>query len=114
MSKGIPWREVLGECLADPVQRAEWARTAVARAVALWLCAYRVDHGLTQEQMAARLGMKQAAIGRLELGEVEPRLSTLLRISRALGVPLTLQIDRTGNLAEAEIVTIGVTQSLAA
>jgi transcriptional regulator with XRE-family HTH domain len=94
--------------LLDPEFRAEWQRTAVANAVAIWIIGYRAEHDLTQEQLAARLGMKPSAVGRLELGEVEPKVSTLLRVSKALGVPLTLTIDRTGNLADAEVVTIGV------
>ena len=114
MNKGIPWREVLQEHLADPEFRAEWERTAVARAVAIWLCRYRAEHDLTQEQLAARVGMRQAAIGRFEVGETEPRLTTLLRLSASLGVPLTLEIDRTGNPAETETVTIGAPLAKAA
>jgi transcriptional regulator with XRE-family HTH domain len=114
MGKARPWRDWLQETLTDPELRAEWERTAVANAVAIWLCGYRAEHGLTQEQLAARLGMKQAAVARMELGEVEPKLSTLLRVANALGVPLTLQVDRTGNLADAELVTIAPAAAVAA
>ena len=36
--------------------------------------------------------MKQPAIARLEAGEHEPSLATLSRLSRALGVALTVEI----------------------
>ncbi len=114
MGNAIPWRELLREDLSDPAFRAEWERTAVARAVAIWLCRYRAQEGLTQEQLAARLGLKQAAVGRLELGEVEPKVSTLLRLSSALGVPIVLAVDRTGDLARVETVTIDATAARAA
>jgi DNA-binding XRE family transcriptional regulator len=107
MGKGIPWRDVLGDLLTDPELAAEWERTAVARAVAIWLCRYRAEHGLTQQQLADRVGMKQAAIGRLELGETEPRVTTLLRLAAALGEALVLEVDGTGRPGEAEAVTIG-------
>jgi len=103
----IPWRDWLREELDDPEARADWERTAVARAVAIWLCRYRAEHGLTQAQLGALVGMQQAAIGRLELGEVEPRISTLLSLSNALGVPLVLVVDRTGDGSDVRTVTIG-------
>lgn len=112
MSK--PWRTMLAEHLQDPVTRREWERTAVARALAVWLCAYRAEHGLTQDALAALLGMKQSAVARLEIGETEPKLSTLLRLSRALGTPLELVVDRTGDVAEAERVVVGEPQAKAA
>lgn len=114
MSTGIPWPEVLQECLADPQVRADWERTAVARAVAVWLCRYRAEHGLTEAQLAKRVGLRPATIARLELGEGEPKISTLLRLSTALGVPLVLQVDRTGDPRELETVTIGVALAEAA
>ncbi|MBI2303035.1 MAG: helix-turn-helix transcriptional regulator [Armatimonadetes bacterium] len=112
MSK--PWRTLLAERLEDPSFQREWERTAVARALAIWLCEYRGEHGLTQDALAALLGMKQSAIARLEIGETEPKLSTLLRLSRALGTPLELVVDRTGDLSEAERVVVGGPQAKAA
>lgn len=92
MSEGKPWREVLDTHLQDPEFRHQWERSAVARAVAIWLCRYRAEQGLTQEALAERVGMKQSAIARLELGETEPKLSTLLRLARALDTPLTVHL----------------------
>jgi transcriptional regulator with XRE-family HTH domain len=84
--------EVLAECLTDPAFRREWERTAVARAVALWLADYRDRHGLSQEELAGRTGLRQPAIARLEAGDTEPKLSTLLRLTEALGVPLDIRL----------------------
>ena len=39
--------------LKDPHFRAEWERTAVARAVAARLVEYRVEHGLSQTALGA-------------------------------------------------------------
>ena len=84
--------EVLAEHLKDPEFRAEWERTQLANAVALRLIAYRVEHELTQTELARRVGMKQPAIARLEAGEHEPSLATLVRISRGLGIAFHIDI----------------------
>ncbi len=97
MSSGILWEDVLARQLEDPEFRAEWERTAYARGVALWLVAYRAEHDLTQAQLAARLGMKQPQVARLEDGESEPRFATLQRIATALGEPLEIRLTPAGH-----------------
>ncbi|TDO94226.1 helix-turn-helix protein [Halanaerobium saccharolyticum] len=44
----------------------------------------RLDKGLSQEELAARAGMKQSVISRIENGESEPRIETVNRIAKAL------------------------------
>jgi len=83
----------------DPVFRAEWERTALARAVALRVLGYRIDHGLTQTALAEILGMRQSAIARLELGEQNPRVETLLRLSEVLGMEFLLHVTPAGQSA---------------
>jgi ribosome-binding protein aMBF1 (putative translation factor) len=90
-----PFDEVLAEELQDPVFRAEWDRTAVARAVAIRVVGYRAEPGLTQMQLARQLGMAQSAIARLELGEHEPTLSTLARLAQGLGIDFHIDITPT-------------------
>lgn len=49
---------------------------------------YFDETGQTQEKLARRLGVSQAAISKIVNGKVEPSLELALRISRAAGVPL--------------------------
>jgi hypothetical protein len=44
--------QVLAGMLADPAFRAEWERTALARAVAEAVIRYRAEHQLTQTGLA--------------------------------------------------------------
>ena len=44
----------------------------------------RLDEGLSQEELAARAGMRQSVISRIENGESEPRIETVNRIAKAL------------------------------
>jgi transcriptional regulator with XRE-family HTH domain len=88
--------EILQEELQDPEFRAEWERTALARAVALAVVRYRGDHGLSQRDLAERLGMKQPQVARLELGEVNPSMETLMRVSAQLGIEFTIDVRPAG------------------
>ncbi|MFI4990528.1 MAG: helix-turn-helix transcriptional regulator [Solirubrobacterales bacterium] len=93
--------EVLANHLdADPEYRREWERTALARAVAVKVIAYRVEHELSQTALAKRLKMSQPAVARLESGEHNPTFPMLLRISDALGVELAIDITPSGHVPQ--------------
>lgn len=83
---------LLADQLKDPEFRAEWNRTALARAVSLRLIRFRVSKGLSQTELAKMIGMKQPAVARLEAGEKNPTWETLGRLSEALGIELLVDI----------------------
>lgn len=76
----------------DPEFRAEWERTALGRFLALELVQFRADRGLTQRELAAQLGMPQPQVARLERGERNPSMDTLVRIAAGLGIELTINV----------------------
>jgi DNA-binding XRE family transcriptional regulator len=76
----------------SPALRDEWDRLALARTVAHRVLAYRVEHGLTQTQLARLLGVQQPAIARLEAGEHEPSIATLARLARQLHMRFHIEI----------------------
>ena len=47
----------------------------------------RQSSGVTQEELAARLGMHRTSIGLIERGERNPTIRTLYKIAKALKVP---------------------------
>ncbi|MGH2557826.1 MAG: helix-turn-helix domain-containing protein [Thermomicrobiales bacterium] len=53
----------------------------------------RVASGLTQAQLAERMGTKQPAIARLEAGQSVPTLDTIRRLARALDVSFEITPD---------------------
>lgn len=95
-------KQVLKDHLKDPAFRERWERTALGRAVALRLVAYRAEHGISQTALARELGMKQPAVARLEAGEKNPSWETLGRISKALGVEFVIDILPKGQKALVE------------
>jgi ribosome-binding protein aMBF1 (putative translation factor) len=88
----IPAKDVLAKHLEDPAFRAEWERSALARAVAVAVAGYRTKHRLTQTQLAERLGARQPHVARLEMGEHTPSLEMLQRLSRMLGLRFIVEV----------------------
>ncbi|MHB8324051.1 MAG: helix-turn-helix domain-containing protein [Candidatus Dormibacteria bacterium] len=92
LSEMLTADEVLAGHLEDPAFRREWERTALARAVALKVVAYRAEHGLSQRDLGKRVEMSQPAIARLEIGEHEPTFATLSKLSRGLGINFHIEV----------------------
>jgi transcriptional regulator with XRE-family HTH domain len=85
--------ELLAEQLRDdPEFRAEWERTALARAIALAVVQFRTDRGLSQRDLASVLEMTQPQVARLERGDVNPTMDTLVRVAAGLGIELTINV----------------------
>ena len=84
--------EIRREDLADDQVNAEYIRTALARAVAMRVLAYLVEHGLSQTALAREIGMHQPAVARLEAGDHEPTFSTLERLARGMGIEFHIDI----------------------
>lgn len=63
------------------------------RALARELTARRVDLGLTQTEVAARMGTSQSAVARLESGSLDVRMSTLERYAAAVGHVVSWRLE---------------------
>lgn len=56
------------------------------------LIRYRTEHDLTQRELGTVLSMAQPQIARLESGEHNPSIETLVRIARSLNMEMTVSI----------------------
>jgi predicted transcriptional regulator len=65
------------------------------RAVTDELVAQRLEQGLSQTEVAARMQTSQSAVARLESGDADVRLSTLERYAAALGQELNVSLRAT-------------------
>jgi predicted transcriptional regulator len=63
------------------------------RSVSGQLTTLRRELGLSQAEVAARMGTSQSAVARFEAGDLDVRLSTLDRYSTALGARLEWRIE---------------------
>jgi len=57
------------------------------------LAARRQEAGLSQTEIAARMGTSQSAVARLEAGGADARASTLERYAAALGTEITWKLQ---------------------
>jgi predicted transcriptional regulator len=63
------------------------------RSVSGQLMVLRRELGLSQAEVAARMGTSQSAVARFEAGDLDVRLSTVERYSSALGARLEWRIE---------------------
>ena len=66
------------------------------RALAEELVSRRLALGLSQTEVAARMGTSQSAVARLEAGASDVRLSTLERYAAAVGYSLDWRLQGRG------------------
>jgi DNA-binding XRE family transcriptional regulator len=83
---------VAEEQLADPSFKAEWQRLAPAREFAATLLRYRAEHQLSQRALAEKLGVSQPRVVKLESGEHNPEVDTIINAVRRLGIEFVLDI----------------------
>ncbi|MYE32126.1 MAG: helix-turn-helix transcriptional regulator [Chloroflexi bacterium] len=80
-----------------PAIREEYERLRPRYEVIAKLISARHELNLTQAQLAERMGPTQNTISRLESGESNPRLDTLVRAAHALGRDLTIEFVESGS-----------------
>ena len=66
--------------------------SAERRALVRELTAQRQSAGLSQTEVAARMGTSQSAVARLESGDADARASTLERYAAAIGGHISWQL----------------------
>ncbi len=86
--RNILFKDWLAEQKKSPEFRQAYEKYEVAQQV----IRLRMERGLTQAQVAERVGTTQSSIARLESGSREPSLSFLRRVVKALDGRLEVRI----------------------
>ena len=94
----IPWEEYqkLLRSRAEAAEADVWFPNDVVKANVRGdslIKAWREHLGLTQEDLAARAGIKQPALARLEKADASPRKSTLKKLADAMEISVEQLID---------------------
>lgn len=82
------WRDMLNESLKEPEFRKEWEDANAELVMLDNILAARSEAGLTQAEVALRMGTTQSAVARLENNLIRGKLPsgrTLMRYAEALG-----------------------------
>ena len=89
----IPFEQIKAELLADPEVKAQYDALAPEFEIATELIRARLRAGLSQAELAARMGTSQSAIARLESGQTLPSTKTLLRFAQATRSKVELRLS---------------------
>lgn len=66
----------------------------------------RLDRRITQEDLAAQMGTAQSHLSDLESGEVDPRITTLMRWARRLDIRIPLTWECEDQLPDTSVLEI--------
>lgn len=81
------------ELLADPETQTEYDAMANEFAMARELIAARSRAGLTQGEVAERMGTTQSVVARLESGRRAPSMRTVQRYAQAVGARAVVHLE---------------------
>lgn len=97
-SRSADFDDWLAEEMEDDEFRAEYERLGPGFEVAK----LRMMRGLTQKELAERVGTHQSSISRLESGDGEPSLSFLRRVVKAMDGRLIVRVVANEDLVRNE------------
>jgi transcriptional regulator with XRE-family HTH domain len=98
------WDEFEAKLLEDPETRREYERLGPLYDAISQAITFRRARGLTQEQLAQKMGKQQPAIARFESGRVWPSLSFLQDLAEALDLRLIMRLEPKGNARRSKRV----------
>jgi len=88
----IPFEKFKAQLLADPKVKAEYDALAPEFEIAAELLRARLRAGLSQAELATRMGTSQSTVARLESGLTLPSTKTLLRFAEATGSKIRVRL----------------------
>ena len=86
------YKQFKKELLKDKGIKRAYERLGPEFAVIEMIIAKRIERGLSQEELAKKIGTKQSAVSRLESGTYNPSLSFLQKVGEALGAKLKISL----------------------
>ena len=89
----IPFEVIKAELLSNPEVKREYDALEQEFAIASELIRARARAGLSQAELAERMGTSQSAIARLESGRTLPSAKTLIRFAKATGSKVELRLS---------------------
>lgn len=74
-------------------EKGDYFRPGRLEAFAAQLKRLRKKHGFTQDQLAFEAGISLSQVARIETSRINPTLSTVFAIARAMDIPLQSMFD---------------------
>jgi ribosome-binding protein aMBF1 (putative translation factor) len=93
MSKTIPFEKLAAKWRKNPEFMREYDALEEEFVLATALIGARAQAGLTQAELAERMGTTQSAIARMEGGKAKPSTTTLAKLAKATGTRLRVSFE---------------------
>lgn len=93
------WSKIRDQRLRRPEAREAYVNARLAYEIGRQIRELRQAQGLTQSQLASRMGTTQSVVARLEAGGSKPTLGTLERAAAALHRRVNVRLDKPRTLA---------------
>ena len=93
MNERENWSELRARRMKSPAARAGYEQARAAYEVGRMVRELREARGLSQRELAERMGTTQSVVGRLEAGGSRPTIVTLERVAHALGLQLEVRFQ---------------------
>ena len=108
MKRGTNFDRYLEDQLKDPDFAARFRRAGEAWDVATQLAALRKESGMSQKELARRVGTSQQQISRLESPNYEGHsLSMIRRVAEVLGATVRVQIEQNKRVSKHAVAESG-------
>lgn len=91
--KTIPASHAFAKWRKNPAFREAYEALADEFALAAQVIEARARAGLTQIELAERMGTSQSAVARLESGKARPSVATLEKLAEATGSKLRIALE---------------------
>lgn len=95
----IPAEKLFSRWRKEPGYNAAFQSLTDEYAIAAALIAARSHAGLTQAELAQRMGTTQSAVARMESGRARPSTRTLEKVAEATGTRLSVTFEPKGKAA---------------
>lgn len=86
------YQKLKTELLQDRAIRKAYQELEPEFALMKLIIQKRIEKGLTQKELARRIGTKQSAVSRLESGTSNPTFSFLQKVAQALGTTIKVSM----------------------
>lgn len=99
------WKGRLGKKQRSIDSSSEYEAAQVAIDVANRIHDILVNQGMTQKQLASAMGVSDAYVSQLLSGDANPTISTLVRVTRALGSEMKTLFENEESSRPSEVLT---------
>ena len=115
----IPFSDFKKKVLKNPKIKAEYRRISPVYEIINAVVIKRIETGMTQKQLAEKMGTKQSALSRLESGNYNPSLAFIQKLATALDTTVHIKFEsnkkkysKGGTVAKTQkSVRIGIKQA---